>query len=401
MRPPSTEEGVRRRFDALRHRLSERQRRLWAAAEARALGYGGVSLVARLTGVSRRAIHAGLRELDDPPPGRDRRPGGGGKPLEAAQPGLPAALDALVEPTSRGDPVSPLRYACKSVRHLAEALRGQGFRVGRQKVSELLAGLGYSLQANRKTREGKQHPDRDAQFQHIGRRRAEAAAQGRPVVSVDAKKKELLGDFANGGREGRPAGAPEEVRVHDFASKGAGKAVPYGVYDLAANEGFVSVGTSGDTSAFAVQAVRRWWLRLGQARYPRAAGLLILADGGGSNSSRGRLWKWSLQALADETGLEVAVSHYPPGTSKWNPIEHRLFSFIGVNGRAEPLTSAAKMAGLIEGTRTAKGLRVVAEVDSGTYPKGVRVTDREMKQVRVRQDEFHGDWNYTISPHPK
>jgi hypothetical protein len=380
--------------------MGERQRRLWAAAEARVLGYGGVSLVSRVTGVSRRAIHAGLRELDDPPPGRDRRPGGGGKPLEAAQPGLAAALETLVEPTSRGDLDSPLRYACKSVRHLAEALRGQGFRVGRQKVSELLAGLGYSLQANSKTREGRQHPDRDAQFQHIGRR-AEAAAAGRPVVSVDTKKKELLGDFANTGREWAPAGEPREVSVHDFASKGAGKAVPYGVYDVAANEGFVSIGTSSDTSAFAAQAVRRWWQRLGQARYPLADGLLIVADSGGSNSSRGRLWKLSLQALADETGLAVAVSHYPPGTSKWNPIEHRLFSFIGINWRAKPLSSAAKMAGLIDGTRTAKGLRVVAEVDAATYPKGVRVTEKEMRQVRLSPDDFHGEWNYTISPHSK
>ena len=395
------ESAVRQRFAALAPLFNERQRRLWAAAEAQLLAYGGVSVVARLTGISRRAIHAGLRELRDGPPAqgqRVRRLGGGRKPLTVCQPGLLDALDRLVQPSSRGDPQSPLRYCCLSTRRLALELARQGFRIGRQKVAELLGALGYSLQANCKTREGKQHPDRDAQFRYIVARCQDFQAQQQPVISVDTKKKELVGDFKNSGRAWCPRGQPEPVRVHDFASKGDGKATPYGVFDVAANEGWVSVGLGPDTSAFAVQAIRRWWQRLGRQRYQRAQRLLITADSGGSNSSRGRLWKWSLQELADETGLVIGVSHYPPGTSKWNKIEHGLFSFIGMNWRGCPLRSAAQMVELIRGTRTRTGLKVEAEVEPTVYPKGVRLRNRELAHIRLQPADFHSDWNYTISP---
>lgn len=402
MRAISMDPALREQFAGLVSPLGERPRRLFAARLATLLGYGGASFASRLTGVSRRAIRAGAAELRGlvapPAAGRQRRPGGGRKTAAQRQPGLPDALDALVEPTSRGDPQSPLRYSCKGVRRLAQALRRQGFRVGRQAVAEMLRGMGYSLQANRKTREGKQHPDRDAQFEFIGRRVGEFRAAGWPAVSVDTKKKELLGDFKNPGREWRPAGRPEPVRVHDFASKGAGKAAPYGVYDLTFNEGFVSVGTDHDTSRFAVAAIRAWWGRMGRARYPGAARLLITADSGGSNSSRGRLWKLALQELADETGLVISVSHYPPGTSKWNKIEHRLFSFIAINWRAEPLTSAEEMAERIRATTTRAGLRVEAAVDAASYPTGLRVSRAEFARVRLRPEEFHGDWNYSLEP---
>jgi hypothetical protein len=401
MRFDDMETAVRQRFVALAPLLNERQRRLWAAAEAQLLGYGGVTAVARLTGLSRRAIHAGLAELRDSPPQqtqRVRRPGGGRRPLTLCQPGLLDALDRLVQPTCRGDPQSPLRYCCLSSRRLAEELTRQGFRIGRQKVCELLGGRGYSLQANCKTREGKQHPDRDAQFHYIAARCRDFQTQRQPVISVDTKKKELLGDFKNGGRAWRPKGQPEPVRVHDFASKGGGKATPYGVFDVAANEGWVSVGLGPDTSAFAVQAIRRWWQQLGRQRYGQAQRLLITADSGGSNSSRGRLWKWSLQRLADETGLVIAVSHYPPGTSKWNKIEHGLFSFIGMNWRGRPLISAEQMVELIGATTTRAGLKVYAEVEATNYPKGVRLKVRELAHLQLQPADFHSDWNYTISP---
>lgn len=394
------ETAVQQRFAALSSFFNERQRRLWAAAEAQLLGYGGITAVARLTGISRRAIHAGLRELHagfSAESHRIRRPGGGRKPLEVRQPGLLDAVDRLVQPTSRGDPHSPLRYCCRSTRRLAHELACQGFRISRQKIAELLGILGYSLQANCKTREGKQHPDRDAQFTYIAARCSDFQAQHQPVISVDTKKKELLGDFKNGGCTWRPKGQPKPVRVHDFASKGDGKATPYGVFDIAANEGWVSVGLGPDTSAFAVQAIRRWWQRLGQARYRGAQRLLITADSGGSNSSRGRLWKFSLQELADETGLVIAVSHYPPGTSKWNKIEHGLFSFIGMNWRGQPLASSEQMVELIRATTTRTGLRVEAEVEPKVYPKGVRLKNRELAHLRLQPDEFHSDWNYTIS----
>jgi hypothetical protein len=402
MRAISLDPALRQQFAGLMSPLDERPRRLFAARLAALLGYGGASFVHRLTGVSRRAIRAGAAELrglvSPAPPGYQRRPGAGRPPAAQQQPGLPAALEALVEPTCRGDPSSPLRWSCKSLRRLAQALRGRGFCASRQTIGALLRQMGYSLQANCKTREGKQHPDRDAQFEFIARRVSDFQARRQPAVSVDTKK-ELLGDFKNGGREWRPAGRPEEVRVHDFASKGAGKAAPYGVYDLAANEAFVSVGTDHDTSRFAVAAIRSWWGRMGQLRYPQAAQLLITADSGGSNSSRGRLWKLALQELADETGLEVAVSHYPPGTSKWNKIEHRLFSFIAINWRAEPLVSAEALAERIRQTTTRAGLRVEAAVDAAAYPTGVRVSRAEFARVRLRPEPFHGDWNYSLVPH--
>ena len=397
------EASVRPRFLDLADTLNERQRRLWAAAEAKVLGYGGISRVARATGVSRRAIHAGVAELargaaDGLREGRVRRPGAGRKPLTQLQLGLVAALEALVEPTCRGDPESPLRWCCKSVRRLAGQLRQQGFRVGRQKVAELLQDLDYSLQANGKTREGSTHPDRDAQFEYIAARVHDFQARKQPAISVDTKKKELVGDFKNNGREWRPQGQPAEVRVHDFVDKKLGKAIPYGVYDLAANTGWVSVGIDHDTAVFAVETIRRWWRNLGQPLYPEATELLITADGGGSNGTRCRLWKVALADLVNETGLSISVCHYPPGTSKWNKIEHRLFSQIGINWRGRPLTSREVIMQLIGGTRTETGLVVRAELDEGLYPTGVKVTNQQLKAINLHRADFHGEWNYTIKP---
>jgi hypothetical protein len=403
MERDDTEASVRQRFHDLAGTLNERQRRLWAAAEAKALGYGGVSLVARATGVSRRAIHCGLTELDAAdadclPAGRVRRPGAGRKPLAQLQPGLMAALEALVEPTCRGDPQSPLRWSCLGVRRLAAQLQKQGFCVGRQKVSELLHDLGFSLQANHKTREGSRHPDRNAQFEHIASRVSDFQARKQPTISVDTKKKELVGDFKNGGREWRPEGQPEQTRVHDFVDKKLGKAIPYGVYDLAANLGWVSVGIDHDTALFAVETIRRWLRYMGRPLYPDATELLITGDGGGSNSSRCRLWKLALAGLANETGLSISVCHYPPGTSKWNKIEHRLFSHIGINWRGRPLTSREAIVQLIGNTRTESGLEVRAELDEGLYPTGVKVTDQQLRAINLHRAAFHGEWNYTITP---
>ena len=395
------EAAIRQRFLELRPVLNERGRRLWAASEAKALGYGGVTLVARATGVSRRAIHAGLHELSAGTTlaaGRSRRAGAGRRPFADTQPELLAALEMLVEPTTRGDPESPLRWTCKGVRRLAAQLCRQGFQVGRQKVAELLRALGYSLQANRKTREGNQHPDRDAQFQYIAARCRRFQSRGQPVISVDTKKKELVGDFKNGGREGQPQGKPQEVRVHDFMDKTLGKAIPYGVYDVTANVGWVSVGIDHDTAAFAVETIRRWWRHRGQPLYPQALSLLITADGGGSNSFRNRLWKVALQRLANETGLAISVSHFPPGTSKWNKIEHCLFSQIAVNWRGRPLTSLEVIVRLIGETHTEAGLQVWAELDLNRYPTGTLVTDEELAAVKLRRAKFHGEWNYTVRP---
>jgi transposase len=375
-----------------------------AAAEALAYGWGGIRAVARATGLSRAAIHDGIQERrgeGEPAAaaGRIRRPGGGRKPLEAHDPTLRADLERLVEPVTRGDPRSPLRWTCKSVRRLARELQQQGHRVSYQKVAEVLHALGYSLQANRKTREGGDQPDRDAQFAHIATASAAYLAAGDPVISVDTKKKELVGDFKNGGREWRPKGQPEEVRLHDFPLDGLGRVSPYGVDDLAANAGWVSVGIDHDTAAFAAATIARWWERTGRPRYPHARRLLITADGGGSNGSRTRLWKWEPQRLADATGLEIAVCHFPPGTSKWNKIEHRLFAFITQNWRGTPLVSYAVILSLIAATTTETGLTVESELDTTRYPTGVTVSDAEMATIALERDAFHGEGNYTIRPH--
>jgi hypothetical protein len=388
--------------------LDERQTRLWAAAEAQGLGHGGVSQVARATGISRKRIHQGLRELTKQAaitpaaapfqPARIRRPGGGRRPLAVMDPERLGRLEALVAPATRGDPMSPLRWTSKSTTQLAAELTAQGHPVSPRTVAALLLQQGYSLQGLRKTREGKAHPDRDAQFQHLNAQVAAFQERGQPVISVDTKKKELVGDFHNGGREWQPAGQPEPVRVHDFADPALGKAIPYGVYDLAANAGWVSVGTDHDTSAFAVNAIRTWWERMGRTAYPSAPELLITADGGGSNGSQRRQWKTELQRLADETGLAIAVCHFPPGTSKWNKIEHRLFCHITQNWRGRPLTSHEVIVNLIGSTTTRTGLTVQAAVDPGTYPTGVKISDAEIEALRLKRDPFHGDWNYTIHP---
>lgn len=400
---------VGKRFKQLSPYFDERLRRLWAAAEADSLGFGGAVAVERSTGVSRRAIAAGRQELQAGPPlagaaasGRIRGPGGGRKKSTAKNPKLLGSLLSLVEPGTRGDPEQPLRWTSKSVRHLAAELRKQGLSVSHQLVSELLQGEGYSLQANAKIREGGAHPDRNAQFEHINERIGQVQAEGQPVISVDTKKKELVGDFKNSGREWRPKGQPEPVRVHDFIIPELGRANPYGVYDLAHNKGWVSVGTDHDTAAFAVSTIRSWWGGMGQSLYPAAKHLLITADGGGSNGSRNRLWKRELQNLADETGLVIEVAHLPPGTSKWNKIEHRLFSFISQNWRGKPLTSHEVIVQLIAATTNRKGLTVHAEIDKNTYPPATKITKKEMTQLRLEPALFHGEWNYTIRPkaHP-
>lgn len=390
---------IREKFVALAPVMDERTRRLWAATEAKALGHGGPTLVARATGIARSTLHFGLRELEHEiaHPGV-RRPGGGRKALIEHDPTLVTALEALVEPTSRGDPQSPLRWTCKSVRQLAAELRRQGHTVGRQTVAHLLAGLGYSLQANRKTKEGSSHPDRNAQFAYLNARVRAFQKRGYPVVSVDAKKKELVGDFKNGGREWRPTGQPELVRVYDFADKDLGKAIPYGVYDQTANMGWVNVGVDHDTAAFAVESLRRWWVHMGSHMYRGAPALLITADGGGSNGSRNRLWKVALQQLANDTGMRMTVCHFPPGTSKWNKIEHRMFSHISMNWRGCPLISHEVVVNLIANTTTQQGLTIQAALDTGRYPTGIRVTDQELGQVKLKKAKFHGEWNYTIMP---
>ncbi len=396
--------AIKQRFSRLEPFLNERQRRLAAAAEAQALGRGGIAAVAAATGVSRRTITRGLQELAAPDASlgpRIRRPGGGRKRAVVKDASLLADLERLVEPASRGDPESPLRWTSKSVRKLADALTQQGHQVSHELVAKLLKELGYSLQANRKTREGSAHPERDAQFEHIQTEVKAFQAAGQPVISVDTKKKELVGDFKNGGRALRPQGDPELVRVHDFVIPELGKVAPYGVYDVTHNLGWVNIGIDHDTAAFAVASIRRWWERLGQPRYPAAQRVLVTADGGGSNGTRVRLWKVELQKLADDTGLEFSVCHLPPGTSKWNKIEHRLFSFISQNWRGTPLISHAVIVNLIAATTTKTGLAVECALDTRTYPTGIVVTDEELAQVQLKRDDFHGEWNYTILPRPK
>ena len=377
-------------------------RRLFAGAEALAIGHGGQAAVARATGLARGTIQRGMRELQEPelgaPRGRVRRPGGGRKRTAITDPSLREDLDRLVEPTSRGDPESPLRWTCKSVRKLAEELRRMGHQTSHRMVGVLLHEMGYSLQANQKTLEGSSHPDRNAQFEHLNGQVQLQLAAGEPVVSVDTKKKELVGPFRNGGRELRPRGEPEQVRVHDFLIPELGRVSPYGVYDIAQNEAWVSVGTDHDTAAFAVESIRRWWQTMGQPLYPRARRLLITADAGGSNGYQVRLWKLELQKLADETRLEIAVCHLPPGTSKWNKIEHRLFSAISQNWRGKPLVSHEVVVNLIGATTTAKGLRVRSALDTNTYPAGRTVTDAEFDTLYLRRHAFHGEWNYALLP---
>jgi len=393
--------AIRDRFSALAPHHDERARRAVAAAAARSAGYGGIAAVARATGIAPSTIGRGLAELSDtaPLPGhRNRRAGGGRKPLTQNDPALIKDLLALVDTSTRGDPMSALRWTCKSLRRLAAELRLMGHQISHTVVGELLKAQKFSLQANSKTREGSNHPDRDAQFAHINASVSGALAAGQPAISIDTKKKELVGDFKNLGREWRPQGDPEAVRVHDFLIRELGRAVPYGIYDLAANSGWVSVGIDHDTAEFAVQTLRTWWYGVGAKRYPDARYLTITADGGGSNGSRVRLWKRELQGLADELGIDIRVHHLPPGTSKWNKIEHRLFSFITMNWRAKPLVSYQVIVDLISATTTETGLTVQCELDTNTYQKGIVVTDEEMAQVNILRDEFHGEWNYTIRP---
>jgi transposase len=392
---------VCQRFRALQPVLDEKSRRMLVAAESKAWGAGGISAISKGTGVSRQVIRQGLRELEQAPThpaGRIRRPGGGRKSAAQKDPTLIADLERLVEPSARGDPESCWRWTSKSVRKLAEELVGMGHEVSYPVVADLLHEMGYSLQANRKTKEGDSHPDRNAQFEHINVRVKQYMDLRQPVISVDTKKKELVGDFKNSGQDWRPQGKPEKVRVHDFVIPELGRAAPYGIYDLAQNTGWVSVGIDHDTGSFAVATIRRWWYAMGQEKYPHSKRLLITADGGGSNGSRLRLWKLELQTLADETGLAIAVSHFPPGTSKWNKIEHRLFSFISKNWRGQPLTSLQVIVSLIAGTTTRKGLKVHAEIDDRSYPAGIKVPDEERDLINIRREQFHGEWNYEILP---
>ena len=398
-------ESIRIRFNKLAWTLDERMRRLFAAAEASALGRGGITKVAQATGVSRRAIHVGLQELSDlkepvenPPKRRIRKEGAGRKSVIQTDDGLMSALEKLVEPMTRGDPESPLRWTCKSLRTLAGELAANGHPVSYPVVGDLLHELGYSLQANRKVLEGTDHPDRNAQFEFISEQTTQQLMAGNPVISVDTKKKELVGAYKNNGTTWCPEGKPEQVKVHDFVDKELGRANPYGVYDMGSNTGWVSVGTDHDTASFAVETIRRWWGTMGRQCYPAASELMITADGGGSNGSRVRLWKMELQRLADEIRIPIHVSHLPPGTSKWNKIEHRLFSYISMNWRGQPLVSHEVIINLIAGTTTRKGLKVHAELDDSLYPAGIKVSDDEFKQIHLTRNTFHGEWNYRIDP---
>ena len=406
-------EIIEGKYRALADRLDEATLRLWAAVEARTLGRGGVSAVAKAIGMSRTTIYAGLEELgaakrtsvSTPPSANDeggqrriRAKGGGRKKLTDKDTTLLRDLDALVEPMARGDPMSPLRWTCKSTPRLARELDELGHKVSQRSVCDLLVQLNYSLQSTRKTREGGHHADRDAQFQHIARMATQYQAAGDPVISVDTKKKELIGDFKNGGREWRPKGDPEQVRVYDFIDPQLGKVAPYGVYDIAANQGWVSVGIDHDTAEFAVESIRRWWKEMGQPRYPNAGRLLITADCGGSNGYRVRLWRLQLQKLADEMNLLIQVCHFPPGTSKWNKIEHRMFCHITNNWRGRPLLSREVVVNLIGSTTTDSGLKIRSQLDENTYEAGIKVTDDELAEIAIERDEFHGEWNYRLRP---
>jgi hypothetical protein len=402
-----TESLIEQRWKLIQPLLDERQRRAWAGAEAKVIGHGGIAQVAAATGLARATIAAGIREFESvntpllsapelAPHRATRRPGGGRKPLTDKDPTLVSDLLALVEPTTRGDPESPLRWSCKSLRVLAKQLQQLGHTVCFAVVGDLLKAQGFSLQGNAKVIEGNQSPDRNAQFEHINQCVSSALAHGQPVISVDTKKKELVGQFKNGGKQWCPMGEPPQVKVHDFVDPLLGRANPYGVYDIADDNGWVSVGTDHDTAAFAVQSIRRWWYAMGQARYPNARELTITADGGGSNGHRVRLWKLELSRLAQEIGLDIRVCHFPPGTSKWNKIEHRMFSFITMNWRGQPLISHEVIINLIAATQTKSGLRIQAELDANSYPKGIVVTDAEMAAIRIERSSFHGEWNYCI-----
>jgi len=404
--PNSIAQTLSAKFAPLEPFLDERTRRLWAAVEARTLGRGGIMRVAEATGLSRTTIRAGLRELSAPLPTdllqaageRLRRSGGGRRSLIESDPQLLEDLERLVDPVTRGDPMSPLRWTCKSAARLADELQTQGYAVSERTVNRLLHELGYSLQANRKTLEGCHHPDRDAQFQYVSRRVKTFHRQGQPVVSVDTKKKELVGQFHNSGHEWQPRGRPERVKVYDFPEEELGKVIPYGVYDLATNTGWVSVGIDHDTAEFAVETLRRWWYHMGHEVYPHATRLLITADGGGSNSSRCRLWKVEVQKLADELGLQISVCHFPPGTSKWNKIEHRMFCHITENWRGRPLVSREVVVNLIGHTTTKAGLEIRSALDENRYPTGREVTDQQLEALSIKREKFHGEWNYTLTP---
>ena len=400
------EQTVKCKYEALFPLMNERVRRCWAAAEAKALGYGGISIVSRATGLSRNTITVGIQESeneadDDTSPTKDqriRRPGGGRKLITDDDPAIPALLEALVDPVTRGDPESPLRWTCKSTRNLAKELHQQGHQIGERTVSRLLKEIGYSLQSNRKSLEGNQHPDRNAQFEYINKKVLSFQKRNQPVVSVDTKKKELVGDFSNAGQEWRPKGTPEKVKGHDFPDPELGKAIPYGVYDITKNQGWVSVGIDHDTAHFAAATLLRWWRHMGRRVYPRAQELLVTADSGGSNSSRSRLWKVAVQELVNQIGLGISVCHFPPGTSKWNKIEHRMFSHITENWRGRPLRDLSVIVNLIGNTKTRKGLRINAELDTNKYETGIKVTDDELANVNLKKDKFHGEWNYRILP---
>ncbi len=395
------ESAIRKRWLVVEGVLDERGRRLWAAAEASTHGRGGIAAVVRATGLSEATVRRGLAEVesgDQPPAGRVRRPGGGRKRITEREPGLEQALLSLLDGVTAGDPMSPLLWTTLTPEHLAEKLCGQGFTVHASTVRRMLKAMGFTLQANRKSQEGADHPDRDAQFRHIAAVTGAALAASEPVISVDTKKKELIGNYKNAGKELRSSGRPILVNTHDFPDQEQGKAVPYGVYDIARDEGYVSVGVSGDTAQFSAASIRAWWKHLGKKRYPNARALTITADAGGSNSYRTRLWKTELQHLADQTGLRLHVMHYPPGTSKWNKIEHRLFSYISINWRAKPLVSRQVVIDLIAATTTSTGLKVYARLDENNYPTKLKVTDQQLAAVQLEGDHFHPEWNYTITP---
>ena len=390
--------SIAKKYTAILPYLGERARRVWAANEARALGYGSISAVAVATGLSRPTIYAGLKELQLKPNTNivDRNPGAGRKSLVTVNPNILSELEHILEPATRGDPESALMWTCKSTYNLAEELKAKGYKISQRSICDLLATLGYSLQSNNKRYEGTNHPDRDAQFNYIYKKVKKFQNASNPVISVDAKKKELIGQFKNNGREWRPKKMPEDVNTYDFPDPKTPKAAPYGVYDVSANEGWVSVGISHDTAEFAVATIKKWWKKMGSKRYSNATKLFITSDSGGSNSSRAKLWKAELQNLADAINLEIHVSHFPPGTSKWNKIEHKMFNFISINWRGKPLTTLNVIVNLIGNTKTREGLKIRSELDSGTYEKGIEISDEEMRAMHLIEDKFHGEWNYVI-----